>query len=83
MTSVSFVDTGAGIPDQDMGEIFNPFFTSKTTGAGMGLCKVYLLIEEHGGIVNVASNPGKGTTFQIVLPHERLLGGLTIDRTLQ
>jgi two-component system, cell cycle sensor histidine kinase and response regulator CckA len=83
VTSVSFVDTGAGIREEDMREIFNPFFTSKTTGAGMGLSKVYLLIEEHGGIVNVASNPGKGATFQIVLPHERLLAGLNIDRTLQ
>jgi PAS domain S-box-containing protein len=74
--SVSFTDTGVGIPDQDLTEIFNPFFTTKTTGAGMGLSKVYLLVEEHGGAVNVHSDRGRGTTFEVFLPTERLMTGL-------
>jgi signal transduction histidine kinase len=73
--SISFTDTGKGIHSEDLADVFNPFFTSKTSGAGMGLSKVYLLVEEHGGIVNVSSEPGKGTTFEIVLPLERLFTG--------
>lgn len=65
---ISFADTGVGIDDADIGEIFNPFFTSKTTGAGMGLTKVYLLVEEHDGLVNVISKPKKGTTFEVYFP---------------
>ncbi|MDQ7782869.1 MAG: response regulator [Desulfomonilaceae bacterium] len=74
--SVSFVDTGVGIHSEDLSEIFNPFFTSKTAGAGMGLSKVYLLVEEHRGTVNVVSEPNKGTTFEVFLPVERLMTGL-------
>ncbi len=73
--SVAFKDTGIGIHDQELGEIFNPFFTSKTSGAGMGLSKVYLLVEEHGGTTNVRSEPGKGSTFEVRLPLERLSRG--------
>jgi PAS domain S-box-containing protein len=74
--SVSFTDTGMGIRDEDMTDIFNPFFTSKTSGAGMGLSKVYLLVEEHRGAINVASEPGKGTTVEVLLPVDRLMTGL-------
>jgi PAS domain S-box-containing protein len=74
--SVSFTDSGVGIHNEDLTEIFNPFFTSKTTGAGMGLSKVYLLVEEHRGTVNVTSEPTKGTTFEVFLPLERLMTGL-------
>ncbi|MGB6064331.1 MAG: response regulator [Desulfomonilaceae bacterium] len=74
--SVSVSDTGVGIRSEDLSDIFNPFVTSKTSGAGMGLCKVYLLVEEHRGIVNVTSQPNRGTTFEVLLPVERLLTGL-------
>ncbi len=72
---VSFLDTGVGIHKEDISEIFNPFFTSKTVGAGMGLSKAHLLIEEHGGAIKVTSEPGKGSTFEVFLPCERLLTG--------
>lgn len=74
--SVSVKDQGMGIPKEDLSEIFNPFFTSKTSGAGMGLSKVYLLVEEHRGSINVTSEPNKGTTFEVFLPLERLMTGL-------
>ncbi len=74
--SVSVSDTGVGIRSEDLSDIFNPFVSSKTAGAGMGLCKVYLLVEEHRGIVNVTSQLNKGTTFEVLLPVERLLTGL-------
>ncbi len=74
--SVSFSDNGVGLREEELGEIFSPFFTSKTKGAGMGLTKVHLLVEEHRGTLNVTSKPGRGTTFEVVLPIERILDGL-------
>ncbi len=74
--SISFSDTGVGLHAEEISEVFNPFFTSKTKGAGMGLTKTHLLVEEHGGTVNVTSQVGKGTTFEVILPIERLLTGL-------
>ena len=70
--SVSVTDTGVGINHEDLSEIFNPFFTSKTTGAGMGLSKVYLLVEEHNGLINIKSEPAKGTAVEVVLPIDRV-----------
>ena len=74
--SVAITDTGVGISEEDLPEVFTPFFTSKMSGAGMGLSKVSLLVEEHRGSVNVTSQLGKGTTFEIFLPVERLMTGL-------
>jgi PAS domain S-box-containing protein len=74
--SVAFTDTGVGIHSEDISEIFNPFFTSKTVGAGMGLSKVHLLIEEHRGAVRVSSEHGKGSTFEVFLPVERLTASI-------
>ena len=70
--SIAFADTGVGIHSEDVSDIFNPFFTGKTTGAGMGLSKVQLLLEEHRGAIRVSSEPGKGSTFEVFLPVERL-----------
>jgi len=49
-------------------KIFNPFFTSKKQGYGLGLFIVHNVVEEHGGAIEVDSEPGKGTTFTIVIP---------------
>ncbi len=73
--SISFTDTGVGIHKEDLSEIFNPFFTSKTVGAGMGLCKAHFLIDEHKGAIKVNSVPGKGTVFEVFIPSERLITG--------
>jgi PAS domain S-box-containing protein len=70
--SVSIADTGVGIRSEDLGEIFTPFVSSKTAGAGMGLTKAYLLVEEHRGILNVTSEPNKGSSFEVLLPVQRL-----------
>lgn len=68
-------DTGVGIRREDLSEIFTPFFTSKMSGAGMGLSKAYLLVEEHRGTIKVGSVVEKGSTFEVFLPVERLLTG--------
>ncbi|HAM50726.1 MAG TPA: hypothetical protein DCP92_08560 [Nitrospiraceae bacterium] len=66
--TISFKDSGVGIPPENMREIFYPFFTTKDTGTGLGLSIAYRIVEEHHGTINVTSAPGQGTTFQIILP---------------
>ncbi len=74
--SIAFSDTGVGIDSSSVEDIFNPFFTAKTKGAGMGLSKVHLLVEEHRGAIHVHSTPKKGTTFEVLLPIERFIRGV-------
>lgn len=70
---IIFANTGKTIPPQYIGRIFEPFFTSKegTFGAGLGLSIVYSIISAHKGIIEVESQPGKGTTFTILLPFSK------------
>jgi len=64
-------DTGKGIPKDKIKNIFDPFFTSKTRGPGVGLTFTLKIIQEHRGSVSVESEPGKGTIFTIRLPLKR------------
>ncbi len=61
-------DTGEGIKDEDLKNIFNPYFTTKKTGNGLGLAVSYSVISKHDGHITVESNPGKGTMFNVYLP---------------
>jgi signal transduction histidine kinase len=61
-------DTGAGITADNMGRLFEPFFTTKQNGTGLGLAVTRRIIEEHNGTIEVESQPGKGTTFTLLLP---------------
>lgn len=63
-----FEDTGAGIPEDSLEKIFNPFYTTKEEGTGLGLPIVHRIIEEHEGVISVSSRVGEGTTFEILLP---------------
>jgi two-component system NtrC family sensor kinase len=67
---LSVRDTGAGIPGDLLGKIFDPFFTTKPVGegTGLGLTICHRIVEQHGGAIDVESEPGKGTTFIITLP---------------
>ncbi len=63
-------DAGGGVPEGKLQNLFDPFFTSKTYGTGMGLPITLRIIEEHRGTIKVKNRPGEGTTFVIYLPQE-------------
>lgn len=65
---ISFKDTGEGIHPDDISSIFEPFFTRKTKGSGLGLSISKRIVKEHGGDITCTSILGKGTTFNIYLP---------------
>jgi two-component system cell cycle sensor histidine kinase/response regulator CckA len=67
---LSVSDTGVGIDPGVVGQIFEPFFTTKETASGLGLAVVWGVIKQHGGRVDVKSQPGRGTTFHVYLPSE-------------
>jgi signal transduction histidine kinase len=65
---VEIRDTGTGIPEENLDHIFDPFFTSKDEGSGLGLSISHQIVQEHGGYVTVESKIGTGTSFFINLP---------------
>jgi PAS domain S-box-containing protein len=69
---VSIGDTGGGIPQEQLNRIFEPFYTTKKKGSGLGLMIVQRIVRAHGGHIELESQVGRGTTFRIWLPlHER------------
>jgi signal transduction histidine kinase len=60
-------DNGPGINKEDIEKVFEPFYTTKKGGTGLGLSSTYKIIKEHGGRITVNSPPGEGTQFDIVL----------------
>ena len=61
-------DDGPGIPAEKLEDVFNPFFTTKPRGVGLGLAMVSKFVDSHGGTITVDSEPGKGASFRILLP---------------
>jgi two-component system, sporulation sensor kinase E len=69
---ISVADTGGGIPQEQINRIFEPFYTTKKKGSGLGLMIVQRIVRAHGGRIELESQVGRGTTFRIWLPlHER------------
>jgi len=64
-------DTGIGISPENLTKIFEPYFTTKDFGSGLGLTLVYKIIKEHGGEISIKSREGKGTTFTLRFPIPR------------
>ena len=69
---VSIADTGGGIPAEKINRIFEPFYSTKEKGTGLGLMIVQRIVREHGGRIELESHVGQGTIFRVWLPlHER------------
>ncbi len=68
---ITFKDEGKGIPEKYIDKIFDPFFSTKQIGSGLGLSIVYSIVKRHNGFISVQSEPGKGTVFEIFLPAEK------------
>ncbi|MBU0517147.1 MAG: histidine kinase, partial [Proteobacteria bacterium] len=64
----TITDSGGGIPHEVFSNIFNPFFTTKDGGSGLGLSIVHKILQRHGGEIDVANIPGQGASFTIKLP---------------
>ncbi len=65
---ITVTDTGEGIAAGDVSHVFEPFFSTKSEGTGLGLALVHRVVQEHGGEIDVRSSPGLGTTFTLTLP---------------
>jgi CheY-like chemotaxis protein len=65
---VSIIDRGVGIPAEHLKKVFDPYFTTKQKGSGLGLATSYSIIKRHDGHISVESQPGTGSTFSFFLP---------------
>ncbi len=68
MVRISVADNGKGITQNELQKVFEPFYTTKTSGTGLGLATVYRIVESHAGSIQVSSTPGERTVFNIFLP---------------
>jgi len=74
-------DNGSGIAPENLSRLFDPYFTTKVRGFGLGLTVVERIVQEHGGTIEVASEQGKGTAFTIRLPAYRMEGSVELCTT--
>ncbi len=78
---IVFADDGVGIPKNKLNKVFDPYYTTKDSGSGLGLMIVYKIVKDHRGNIEIESEPGKGTKVRVTLPiFERKIGLIT-DRT--
>ena len=72
---ISFIDTGPGIPSRDIPRVFDPFYTTKSSGTGLGLALSWSIIERHGGSIQVENvSEDGGARFDVILPLQRNTG---------
>jgi signal transduction histidine kinase len=71
--AITVVDTGRGIAPEHLANIFRPFYTTKRNGTGLGLSMARRTVEDHHGRIEVSSELGRGTTFAVFLPLQRVM----------
>jgi signal transduction histidine kinase len=69
---LKIADTGSGIGEEQARKIFEPFYTTKEQGLGLGMPYAKKIIDQHGGTISLSSQLGKGTTITIVIPHKEV-----------
>jgi len=62
---IDVLDTGGGIAEEDLPRVFDPFFSTRARGTGLGLTIAYEILQAHGGNIEVASKPGEGSAFRL------------------
>lgn len=65
---IQISDSGRGIPAEQISHIFDPFYSTRPGGTGLGLATCFSIIQKHAGFIDVESTPGKGATFRILIP---------------
>ncbi len=75
--SINIQDTGSGIPETEINKVFEPFYTTKEKGTGLGLAVVYGIITKHQGKIDISSSPGHGTTVRVLIPVQDEKGSVT------
>jgi PAS domain S-box-containing protein len=78
---ISFKDYGIGIQRENLSRIFDPFYTTKPMGQGLGLATCHSIVKSHGGAIDVESEPGKGTTFHMYVPASSEIGSSTTAKS--
>jgi two-component system, NtrC family, sensor histidine kinase HydH len=79
MVEIAVIDRGAGIAKRNLESIFNPFFTTRRDGVGLGLAIVSKIVDEHGGQIQVESEEGAGSSFRVFLPVRPVQGAAVPD----
>jgi len=77
--AIRVIDQGVGIAPENLGRIFDPYFSTKDAGRGLGLASAYSIAKQHDGLLAVASRPGRGTTFTLYLPASRSRAALATE----
>jgi two-component system, NtrC family, sensor histidine kinase HydH len=80
---IDVIDRGAGIDPKEIKDIFNPFYTTKSSGVGLGLAIVSKIVDEHGGQIAVESEPGGGSVFRVYLPFQESMAQESIPKVRQ
>lgn len=78
---IKVVDTGIGIREEIIGKVFDPLFTTKQVGTGLGLSSCKSIVDQHGGAISVSSKVGKGTTFTIRMPKKSDWSAISKENT--
>lgn len=80
MVAIQFRDSGTGIAPETLGRIFDPYYTTKADGSGLGMMIVQRVLRDHGGEIDIRSEPGRGTHLTLFLPREDRLVRLLPER---